>query len=190
MAQGYVRGPTHIYCGVGGGDTPVYLGTAERSPRISIRPSFSPYWNDLAGQKVPYDWGFDGEEGFVVADLTRWNQATLAALQARPRGPFLSTPGISLAGEIGTMMFTENFAVPLWLLFPYSTKPAYATEPQGYHFFGTFLVGPDDLDNNNTGMAKVRCVWYCGRYGTINQPVFGANWSLYDNDCSGLPAID
>lgn len=191
MAQGYVRGPTHIYCGVGSGGAAVYLGTAERSPRISIRPSWSPYYNDIAGQKIPYDWGFDGEEAFVVSDMTRWNQSVLAALQARPRTVIGgSTPGLNVAGEIGSMMITEGLAVGLWLLFTYTSKAAYATQLAGYRFPATWLMGPDDLDNNNTGMAKVRMTWYAGRLGAVNVAGAGINWLLYDYNVAGLPAIN
>lgn len=191
MAQPFVRGPAHCFVGIGPGQTPVYLGTAERSPRIQIRPSWSPVFNDIAGQKVPFDWSFDGEEGYVVYDFTRWNEAVWEACQTRPFPPIAGgITGTNVAGDIGTLMLTEGAGYPLWILFPYTLKLAYATQPLGYHFFRTWLMGPDDLDENNTSAARIRGVWYCSRAPTLNIPAAGLNFSLYDGNMAGLPPID
>lgn len=192
MAQAYVRGPAHIFAGVGMAGTPFYLGTAERTPKIQIRRAFSPVWNDLGGQLVPYDWCYEGQEGFVVADLTRWNQPVLAALQGAPRQTIAAaTPGTDVVGDIGTLMVTEGAAIPLWIMFPYTAKAAFAAQPAGYHFLATWLLGPDDLDENNTKNAKVRLSWYCGRAGLISQaPIPGIAWALYDFNLAGMPPID
>lgn len=188
-AQPWVRGPAAIFAGVGSGGAPLFLGHCERTPKIQIRPHYSPVFNDLAGQSIPFDWSFDGEEGYVVCDFTRWDQAVWAACQARPRTSAAgSVPGISQPGDIGTLMIAENFATTLWVLFPYTLKPAFALQPAGYKFFATWLQGPDDLDQNNTTAAKIRAVWYCARK-PIAVGTLGLTLALYNWDMTGLPAI-
>lgn len=178
MAKPYVRGPGFLFANVGGGGSAVFLGTAERSPRIQVRPHFSPVYNDLAGQSVPLDMSFDGEDGFVIADLTRWNESGYAALASRPR--FTGARGTSVPGDIGTLMITEGWAYGLYCLFPYQSKTAYADMPPGYHFPAAFLEGPDDLDNINTTGGKVRLIWHCLRAYAINSGQPGATFTLYD----------
>lgn len=190
MAQPYVRGPAHFFVGIGAGQSPVYLGTAERTPKIQIRPAWSPVFNDIAGQKIPYDWSFDGEEGYVVYPFTRWVDPVWRACQARPRPPIIGgVPGLNVAGDIGTLMNTEGMGYPIWVLFPYAAKTAYNTQPAGYHFFSSWLMGPDDLDRNNTDAALVNGVWYCSRKPTLNIAAAGLDMLLYDYNVAGLPPI-
>lgn len=189
MAQPFVAGPCHIYLGVGVGYAPLYLGTAERSPRILIRPHFADVFNDIMGQMIPYDKVFQGEDGFVLADLTRWNEAVFNAYQARPR---LGQRGTLQPGDLGSLMKTEGLAYPVWLQFPYATKPAYATQPYGYHFYAAIGEGPDELDNLGTVARRNRINLYCGP--VINQiGSQGVGQILYDTlpqSFVGLPPIN
>jgi hypothetical protein len=194
MAQPYVTGPAHLYAGVGAGGAPFFIGHAMRTPRITIRPHFSPVWCDLTGQTVPYDWIFDGEEGFVTYDVSRWNEAGYAALAARPRAT--GARGITLPGDIGSLMITELFAYQLWVVFPYAAKPAYASMPPGYHFLNAWLEGPDELDDLGTTARRNRLVFHCGRSGVITTSPTGGQGltlTLYDTlvaSFTGLPSIN
>src|SRR5262245_20111872 len=136
--QLWSTGPAHMVVGfssiTGPIGTPLYLGTAEESPKIDIRPNYEPVYNDLVCQ-TPFDPSFQGEEAFLAATLTRWNEQTYAGLSARPR-PFSTTAtrGVTRSGDIGLMPLTEGWAPTLWVLFPYAAKSAMAGMPAGYRF--------------------------------------------------------
>ncbi len=203
MAQPYVSGPCPIYCGVGTGGNPLFLGHAEKFPRISIRPHWSPMFVDLAGQGVAYDYVYDGEEAFVVADVTRWNESVYALMADRAKtgaAAALSPTdrGTNGFGEIGTLMMTEAVAYGLWIVFPYTAKAFYTTQPAGYQFFSAMLEGPDELDLGSTA-RKTRMVWHCIRQvqpGMGGTTVKGANnyggaiqFGLYDNNVSATAGV-
>jgi hypothetical protein len=201
MAQAFCSGPVPIYCGVGAGGSPLFLGHAERFPRVSIRPRFSSVYCDLSGQTVEYDSVYDGENSHVIADITRWNESTYAIIadRAKTRTAATVNRGTTGFGEIGTLMMTEGVAYPLYLVFPYAAKAAYATMPAGYQFFCAYLAGPDDFDLGSTA-RKLRLVFNCIRQvqaATGGTTVLGANnyggmlqLGLYNNNvsaCAGVP---
>lgn len=193
MAQPYVTGPCSIFVGVGAGGSPVFLGHAERSPSIQIRPSFSPVFNDIAGQRVPYDYIYDGEEGMVSADVTRWNESVYTTIASRPLHS--GADGLNAPGEIGSLMGLEGLAYPLWLLFPYASKPAMVAGgmPAGYRFAKAFLEGPDGLDGLGTTNRRLRLNFKCMRdFQGEGAALFPGTLYLYDHDMSavsGLSAI-
>lgn len=184
MANLYVTGPAHIFVqlpGIAGPQAYSYLGTAERYPKISIRPANEPVFNDIGG-KVPFDMAHMGEEAFVSADISRWNEPVYAALAARPR-PGSGTRGVNVAGDIGTLYVTEGFAYSLAVLFPYAAKLVYAAAgmPAGYRFLSSYLVGPDELEPLGTTPRKIRLMWHCLR---TYDPSTGSLF-LYDHDMTG-----
>jgi hypothetical protein len=192
MATPYVTGPAFIFVGCGASYTPIFLGTAERSPRISIRDEYGEVFNDILGVKIPYDWSWQGEHAFITATINRFNEATVAAMQARPNGP-TGVRGYSVPGDVGTLMIGEGKTLPLWVTFPYYAKATYSSAgmPPGYHFFATLLESPDDLDNLNTEGRKDTFIWHAVRlpffsYGSIS----GMGAYLYDANVSGLPPVN
>lgn len=195
MAQPYVTGPAHLYVGLGASFAPLYLGTAERTPRIEIRPAWDAVFNDIAGGKIPLDWLYEGEEAFVTADVTRWNEPVYTLLSARPRTSTAgAVQGQNVPGDIGTLLISENFAFPLWIQFPYVGKAAMAAGnlPPGYRFIAAWLEGPDDLDNLGTMARKTRLVFHCGRAYALstNAAGGGMTFTLYDHNMTGLPQIN
>lgn len=213
MAQLFCTGPAHIYIGVpnitrgfirttkptstsyaGGASvslegvdvavTPLYLGTAEKTPKITLRPAWREAFADQGGE-VPHDVAFAGEEAFVSADISRWNETTYNVLASRPSHT-AGARGASLLGEIGTLMVTEGRTAPLWVVFPYALKPAYASMPGGYHFVASFLVGPDELEPLGTNPRKIRLIWRC-----LRKYIPGSGtYQLYDHNVNGLPSPD
>jgi len=190
MAQPYVTGPCSLWAGVGSGGSPVFLGHAERSPSIQVRPSFSPVFNDIAGQRVPMDYIYDGEEGMVSVDLTRYNEVVYAALAARPNPG--GSRGVNVPGDIGTLVGIEGMAFQLWLNFPYAAKAAMAfgAMPAGYHFYAAFLEGPDGLDGLGTTNRRLRLNFHCIRAlisgeNNLGQGVF----LLYDHDMTAVDRL-
>lgn len=199
MAKQYVSGPGHLYVGVDitpGRRTasqntsvtavkrPIYLGTAEKFPKITKRPNFKPTFVDQGGE-VPHDVAFMGEEAFVAADLSRYNEAVYNSLSSRPRHQF-GLRGFTGSQDIGTLMIAEGKAYPLWVHFPYASKAAFSDMPNGYHFFASYLIGPDELEPLGTTPRKVRLIWHCLR---VYDPVAG-NYLSYDHDMTGLPGPD
>lgn len=183
MARQYVTGAAHIFVGVGAGYSPVYLGTAERYPKIVLRPNYKPTFADQGGE-VPFDMSFQGEEGFVFADISRWNEATYAALAARPRPNGIR--GSNAPGDVGTLLQAEGMTYPLWVYFPYFSKPAFAGMPAGYRFLSSYVAGPDELEPLGTTPRKIRLTWHCLRAYRIIQG--RESFYLYDHNMSQLNA--
>ncbi len=188
MAQPYCTGPVLIYVQPAGFGSPQFFGTAERFPQQQITPEWEPVYNDMSGQRLPLDILYEGEEAYVTADVTRWNERLMASMMARPSG--LGTRGRNVFGDIGSIMVLEGFAFPLWLRFPYSAKAVFQNAangpmPDGFHFLAAHLKGPDSYTGLGTGPKKIRCIWHCMR---IFSPP--SNFLLYDQNMAGLPAVD
>ncbi len=111
-----------------------------------------------------------------------------------------SNPGTMGFGEIGTLMVTEGVAYELYVVMPYTAKPAFATQVAGYHFYAAMLEN-DDFELGSTA-RKQRMMWHCVRKlvpaagGTTVQGVnnYGgfAKFLLYDynvSDTAGVSAI-
>ena len=191
MSQPWTTGPALLYCGVGSSFAPLFLGTCERPPRITLRPEYEAYFNDLAGQRIPMDQVFQGEDGIVSIDLNRWDESVLTAIQARPRHSASgSIRGTLQAGDIGTMMKTEGFDYPLWMKFPYFSKAAYAAGVPGYKFYQAHLLGPDDMDQLGTMPRRNRLVFYCSQLWTLSSGnLTGILYDTLSASFSGLPVI-
>lgn len=199
MAQPYVTGPVSVYVGVtigGVTTTPVFLCHGEKGPSIQIRPSFSPVFADISGQRVPLDYLYDGEEAIVTVDSTRFNESVYFNIANRA-SPGLGSRGTDFPGDIGTLMGHEGKAFPLWLLFPYAGKPAFSAAvgpnsggpmPGGYHFFRAFLEGPDGLDGLGTTNRRTRFSFHCIRVldPTYNGADGSGSLALYDHDMSAI----
>lgn len=206
MAQPFVTGPCHIYCGVGSGLGPLYLGTCEAAPRIQMSPGWSPLMNDISGDQKPYDYLYQGQDAKVFGDLTVLNWPVLTIVQNRvPRGSPL--PGLDPLGSVGTLMVTEGQAYPLWIHFPYGgatgSHAAMVTIPGGYHFFYAWLLGPDEIDPG-TKANKVHVQFHCqkgpvttivgptspqGIAGATVLPTATGHFGLYDFNMTGIPAV-
>lgn len=194
MAQVYVTGPCSVWVGIGDGSTgsatPTFLGHAEKSPSIQIRPQFSPVFNDLAGQRVPIDYLYDGEEAMVSVDLTRYNEATYRSIASRPT--MTATRGTNIPGDIGTLMALEGKTFPLWLNFPYAAKTVMSAGamPAGYHFYAAFLEGPDGLDSLSTSNRRLRLNFHCIRKMTLESTELGTGaFYLYDHDVTAVDRL-
>lgn len=167
MAQPYVTGPVSIWVQFPGVTQAAFLGTAERCPRMQVRAAWEPLFNDIGGQRIPFDVLFEGEEGYIFADLTRWNQATANVMVSRP-GAFAGLPGLNVPGDIGTAMILEGKTCHVYLVFPFAAKPAMANAANGalmvgYHWPACILEGPDDMDEMGTRPRKVRFIWHALR---------------------------
>lgn len=183
MAQPFVTGPCHLFLGLGALGQPLYLGTGERAPWIEIKAEWEPLFNDLGGTKVPIDEAYEGEHGFVGVDLTRWNESVYQLATSRTRHDLQR--GLDLSSDIGTLMVHEAAAYPLWVAFPYNSKPAYASMPPGYRFLRAHLLGPDRHEPQGTAPKKVRCLWHCLR--ALTSAV--GTLTLYDHDMTLIQSV-
>jgi hypothetical protein len=168
---------------------PVYLGTAEASPRISDLPSFFSWYADEAGPGLPTDELYEGSEALISADINRWNEPVYAALaQTVNPAPGGAAPGWDPFGAVGTSLVMEGFTHPLWVQFPYAIKLAMGTRGLvgGYRFYNCKLIAPRMLDRLGHEPAVRRLVWKASRYYDLASGISG----LYDTDMSGLPTID
>lgn len=170
------------------GFVPVYLGTAERSPAVEINRGWLPWYDDEQGNSLPADELYEGEEAWVTADISRWNEGVYAFLaQVINRGPLGGARGMNFTGDVGTSMQYEGCTYPLILQFPFAGKPLYALRgmPPGYRFFSATLAGPDRLEPLGTQPSKRRLVWRCREYLDL---VSGA-MAIYDNSAL-VPGIN
>jgi hypothetical protein len=168
----YVKPPG----GTGGGQ-PKYLGTAERAPRIRVRPAWHPVFNDIGGDQIPFDVQYMGEEAFISADLTRWDEEVYKSIAHR----LGNVRGADNNEAVGTLMLLEGKTHEVYVKFPYTSKAAFAGMPQGYHFVACILEGPDELDPLGTVARKINLMWHAIR------KYAGGHWTLYDHEVGGLP---
>lgn len=194
MAHPVTTGPAYFHAGIGPNYAPVFLGTATRGVRIQVRRYWEPIYNDIAGLAA-LDWMYEGQEGIVSCDLSRFDEAVYELIAAMPRSSSPgSVPGIEQPGDIGTMMVTEGFAFPIWVEMPYglggrNAKPALADQPPAYHFFAAMLAGPDDFGAGAVQNQQKRLIFQCFRTTTINSQL-GATFGLYDFSTAGLGGLD
>ena len=190
MAQPFVHGPVHLYVGIGAGGgafAPAYLGTGERAPRYSLRRGWEKVMNDVAGVVLPFDYSYQGIEAFITVKLTRWNEGVLSTIQDTVgNGQGAAHPGLMNPGDIGSLVNTEGLGMPLWMHYSYGAgglfaKAAYATMPPGYHFYSTFLEGPDDREGG-TDPASTLLTFHAIR---TYLPSAGA-FLLFDSNMTGI----
>jgi hypothetical protein len=190
MAQPWCTGPAHIFLGLGNGNAPLYLGTAEKTVHYELRHHYEPIFNDIGGIRIPIDVSDQGVEGFVSADMTRWNMPVYNQLAATPR-PIGGTLGIYAGGDLGSQLITEGLMYPLWIQFPYGGgfKPAYSLLEPGRRFPLSYLLGPEVLEPLGTQPHKRRLVWHALRLlaPSTNNTIAAL---LYDFNMTGIPAIN
>lgn len=192
MAQLYTTGPAHMFVafGAGGGSVtpPLYLGTCQEKPRIQLRPIYEDVKNDLSAGAT-FDKQFGLEEAFIAADLNRFNESTVALVQARNQLPIAAAIGRGAfpLGAVGTLMNTEGVAMTLWLQFPYAAKPAYAAGANamvpGYRFAAVAAVGPDEIEPGTRVMRKLLMFHAIPLYNATT-----GGFLLYDFNVAGLPS--
>lgn len=188
-AKQFVTGPAYIFVGTGNNYALEYLGMAEKHPKIVLRPSFQQTFTDEGGP-TPYDASHGGEEGFVMADISKWNEPIYAKLAQKAGNR--TGRGTSVFGDAGALMIAEGRTYPLVVAFPYASKVAYTDMPPGYRFVASYLIGPDELEPLGTTPRKTRLMWHALRlhYGQNNDMAgalnlvipTGAN-ILYDHNC-------
>jgi hypothetical protein len=192
MAIPFVTGPCGAFVRLS--STPVFLGHCERSPSVQIRPYYSPVFSDFAGQRVPLDEIYDGEDAVISLDLTRYNEAVYTAMAARPSGMSPLGPnaprGANAPGDIGSLMLLEGYTFDLWLTFPYAAKAVFSSGatggpmPAGYHMPACYLEGPDDLGPLGTTARRLRLNFHALR--TFASGSAGTVFSWYDHDMSAV----
>jgi hypothetical protein len=189
MAQPYVTGPAHLLLATGALDAEIpvsmadpaagavdasehYLGTAEHTPRIVVAGKFIPIFISALSRVVPSDSAFAGEEGFIFADLTRWNEDVYQLAASRPSHSEGSKPGQWDVTEVGVLTNSQP-ALQLMVLFPYADKPAYAGMPRGYLFPHVESMGPDDLFSLGVNPRKTHVAFHA------LPKLEGKTWTLY-----------
>ncbi len=161
---------------------PVYLGTAEVTPEISIIPDYY-HWSDDEGTE---DDLYEGEYAIITAELNRFDAVVYEFMVGRCRQFGIGRAGVNFPGETGSSMIYEGSAYPLWIHFPMAAAKgrfALAGHPPGYRFFEAYLQGPDRTTPINTDPAKRICRWVARRY---YDPASGAA-ATYDHNMIGLP---
>lgn len=179
--------------------TPVLLGVCEDTPDIRFSPAYVPYHTDYSGPVHPHDRFFAGAEASVTAELTEFNAPLYGILQSyagaarfalqggRPRPQPFPLRGLERSGHVGTMVGRESSGVPLWIVLPYASKPAFAAAGMEacYRFFCA------TLDDDSPGPLscrprKIRLRWTCQRLPVANS----TGYLLMDTSPVGLPPVE
>ena len=116
------------------------FGYTSEGPDFSLNNEYTNLHTDISGF-VPTDKAFMSRWARIALTMTRWDPAVYEDLidVATVSGP--TDAGFINPGEIGTLLAFEGAAVALWLPSRYSiNKAAFATGPDGYHFFACHLV--------------------------------------------------
>ncbi len=206
MAQLFTTGPAHIFIGTPNLASPLvaqqafYLGTCEQKPIISVQRHWKPAGNDIAGQTIGMDLSYQGQEGLITANLSRWNEAVYQVLAARLFGARTianSAPGYDGPVDMGSLFIHELQFAHLFITFPKSVLTFYngggggtgngGPLPNGYHFFATTLVEKDTIQPGTdplTRMLQFRA--FRPLLATAN----GLAMPLYDYLVTNLPPID
>jgi hypothetical protein len=149
---------------------PVFLGTCERAPRLSLVSHFREVYRDDLGHHVPWDLLMTSEEAYLYCELNRWDEAVLEAAQDRMyrQGTPFPLRGFHTEEAVGSLMRAEEYAYAVTFSLPYSRKlgNALSGAPGNYVFPACVLWGPDDLDplGGTQDVRKVRLVWRALRY--------------------------
>lgn len=151
MAQAYSTGAALLYAGIGINKIPIYVGTFETKPLITIDPAWSKLKHVLAGTANAFDEGYQGSIATVSGVLTRFNAAPLEAMMSRPDAGEWGRAGSWALSDIGKLFQIEGMSWPCWVQFPRAFMYGGAMV-SGYRFFSCKLVGPDRIDPSTEGM--------------------------------------
>ncbi len=165
------------------GKVPVYLGTAETTPEISIQPTLY-RWSDDEGTD---DDLYEGETAVITAGLNRYDPGVYEYIITRTHNVGVGgATGVDIIGALGSSMLYEGSSYPLWIQFPLVAKRAYWSQghPYGYRFFNAYLQGPDRTTPINTDPTVRHCRWVARRY---YDPATGLA-ATYDHVTNGLVA--
>lgn len=166
-AQPYVTGAVHFFIGrepstqTPNAQTkskkfgPEYMGTCEFSPRVQLDRQWIPLFNDLGGPVVPFDRSWAGQQAFIAADFTRWNDPVIHRFDSAPSADVDLAFGLwNEVTEMGSLVNTEGLNLTVWVVFPYQSFPAYNTMVEGYRFLS--VVGlQTDMNRMGTQPRRV-----------------------------------
>lgn len=122
----FVPGPALIYVGTGAAKAFQFLGWMTSGVRLTLQAEFEDVMADFGGTRIPVDSTFQGEQGYVAGDLSKYNEGIMSILSARTASAASITGG-ALAGlmpaagtgaGIGTLMVSEGAAIPLCIVAP------------------------------------------------------------------------
>lgn len=158
-----------------------FLGTAQRAPRRKTRIAHEPLWNDVSGSKVPYDQLYEGAEGLIGMDLTKWDWAVYRRAAAQAGG---GTDGTDDEFARGSLRMTEGKFASLALVFPYYAKSVFRSNGMvpGYLYPVSYLIEDDELEPG-TAANVLHLMWYCqSAFNTKTQ-----RFTLFTNKLTGVP---
>jgi hypothetical protein len=198
VGQLYVTGPANFFVGVinASPGSALYLGTAEIEPSIEIRPFEEEVFNDLGGNRVAFDTSDQGQDAFIVYELSRWVEPVVQAVVTLPApgsavsGSPTNQRGTYPPGGMGTLAMTEGQAITLFIQFPYVAKLAYTLMNPGYRFPVCKLM-TEDYSRLGTRARRITLGWHARRtFDTTVSNAYGTGQMvLYDFNVAGLPAI-
>lgn len=134
----HVTGPVHHFVRAYTGADVYYLGTAETTPRVELRPAYRDIMNDIAGRTLPAQRTKDGESAMVGTVLTRYSKTAYDALcnvgSNRANGRLTIAPGWEGRVSRGALVFGQ-LTWELWLVFQnYFDDFATPNLEPGYYF--------------------------------------------------------
>ena len=203
MASLWATGPAFIYAApptysIG---SALFVGTCEQKPTFDVDFLFAPLMNDVAGDES-MDEMYVGQRGTGSFSFGRFNYNVAealananpaAALAVAAGGGVSARGGLSVPGDIGSLMLTEGRNFVLYVVFPYYVKPAMgagapAGMVPGYRFPGC-MVSKHSPKMGTQPHSKTMIVNMKRIFDPTVTNAYGyGGFLLYDYSIAGLPA--
>ncbi len=205
MAQPYATGAVAIFVQTTTqGAGPQLLGFGEQAPRLEVDSPYGRIMCDLTGDKIPFDFTFEGALATIGVNLTYWNNAIARRLERQP-GPGdgnsagTVTPGRWRQSDYGAILGLENWTFQLWLRFLFGSgptaKPIYVSGdggvaggllPQGYRFPNCLFGGPWSWELGTKPATKRQFIFNGWPRVAPADVSSDSIYTLYDNDMSAV----
>lgn len=138
--------------------TPRLLGWTGQGPEPDVRTEYASVPSDRAGERLPRDDMFLGQEALHSIDLSEWDYAVLDLIT---RGGGIQRANGVVGREDrydrGTLMITEGYAFPLWYVFARRGAPAMVTQgmPPGEQYFYSRVISHRKRKGTRANMMNI-----------------------------------
>jgi hypothetical protein len=161
----HVTGPVHHYVqfpatSFGSASAPLYLGTAEVTPKAEERSEFEEVFNDIGGSKVGMQKTEQGEVVVIGVLLNRFSKGTLETLKSLGS----AAPGFRPRASRGSLVYGRN-SFKLWQVYENYFVPGYAsTGLEIGYYYPQVVKLMANRERTGTADEKLMLVLECSPY--------------------------
>ncbi len=190
-AMTHVTGPNFVFLNFPTlSSTVFFLGTCQVAPRMRINRAYKPVMNDLGGQLLPFERISQGQEGQLIMQLNRFDQAVYAKLADTPRFNAVLPRGSDGFLDIGAKVHDNGCYCQVIIQFPFAgtiNSPGGDAMPTVYRFVQC-IPEQDDFDVLGTDAEDVMIAITATRqYQPLSvSGAYAGGFITYTNDLGGL----